>query len=366
MSGATVSGTSQAVSANASDVVGVAGVQFKLDGANLGAEDAMAPYSASWNTTTSTNGSHTLTALARNLLGLTTTSTPVTVTVANPLSAPTGLSATSPSATQVALSWTASQGAASYKVYRNGAQVGGTSTTTYLDTGLIGATTYSYAVSASDGTVDSAQSSAVLVTTPTGGTADAAIAEDFNYPDGALGNGWSGISTTPLPVVISGRASSNHANGPFAATKQPNINGAADWEIEFDATASLRIGGGGIEAGFANLANNTGYFVFIGNAVHIYRANADGSLFYMTNNGRPHEGSPGLQTNHIRFTHTAAGHMEVYLDGALWSSATDTQVTPGNAFVMNMYNLGSPNTFGEPNYDTSMDNLAVRDHISAP
>src|SRR2546425_3634164 len=37
-SGATVS-ASITVSANASDNVGVAGVQFKLDGANLGAED---------------------------------------------------------------------------------------------------------------------------------------------------------------------------------------------------------------------------------------------------------------------------------------------------------------------------------------
>ena len=34
--------------------MGVVGVQFKLDGANLGAEDTAAPYSVSWNTTTAT------------------------------------------------------------------------------------------------------------------------------------------------------------------------------------------------------------------------------------------------------------------------------------------------------------------------
>src|SRR5206468_3434769 len=56
-SGATVSGTFT-VTANASDNVGVAGVQFLLDGANLGAEDTAAPYSVSWSTTTATNGSH--------------------------------------------------------------------------------------------------------------------------------------------------------------------------------------------------------------------------------------------------------------------------------------------------------------------
>jgi hypothetical protein len=87
--GSTVSGTTT-VSANASDNVGVAGVQFKLDGANLGAENTTSPYSASWNTTTAGNGSHTLTAVARDAAGNQTTSASVTVTVSN--SAPTSSS----------------------------------------------------------------------------------------------------------------------------------------------------------------------------------------------------------------------------------------------------------------------------------
>jgi len=81
-SGATVSGTIN-VTANASDNQGVAGVQFKLDGANLGAEDTASPYAVSWNTTTASNGSHTLTAVARDSAGNSTTSSPVTVTVSN-------------------------------------------------------------------------------------------------------------------------------------------------------------------------------------------------------------------------------------------------------------------------------------------
>jgi hypothetical protein len=80
--GATVTGTTS-VTASASDNVGVVGVQFKLDGANLGAEDTSAPYSVSWNTTTAANGTHTLTAVARDAAGNTTTSTAVTVTVSN-------------------------------------------------------------------------------------------------------------------------------------------------------------------------------------------------------------------------------------------------------------------------------------------
>jgi hypothetical protein len=71
------------VSATASDNVGVVGVQFKLDGANLGAEDTTNPYSVSWNTTTATAGNHTLTAFARDAAGNSATSAARTVTVDN-------------------------------------------------------------------------------------------------------------------------------------------------------------------------------------------------------------------------------------------------------------------------------------------
>src|SRR6185295_14903534 len=72
-SGATVSGSAVPVPATAADNVGVAGVQFALDGSNLGGEDTAAPYSLSWNTTTASNGSHTLTAVARDAAGNRTT-----------------------------------------------------------------------------------------------------------------------------------------------------------------------------------------------------------------------------------------------------------------------------------------------------
>jgi hypothetical protein len=81
--GATVSGSSTTVSATASDNVGVVGVQFKLDGANLQAEDTSSPYQITWDTTTASNGSHTLTATARDAAGNTTTATSISVTVSN-------------------------------------------------------------------------------------------------------------------------------------------------------------------------------------------------------------------------------------------------------------------------------------------
>lgn len=85
--GDTVSGAQVQLQANAQDNRAVAGVQFRLDGLNLGAERTAAPYSLAWDTTQVANGSHTLDAVARDTAGLRTTSSPVTVTVNN--SAPT-------------------------------------------------------------------------------------------------------------------------------------------------------------------------------------------------------------------------------------------------------------------------------------
>ena len=61
----------------------VAGVQFKLNGANLGPEDTVAPYEVPWDTATTSNGLNTLTAVARDAGGLRSTSNPVCVTVSN-------------------------------------------------------------------------------------------------------------------------------------------------------------------------------------------------------------------------------------------------------------------------------------------
>src|SRR5262245_28232789 len=43
----------------------VAGVQFRLDGSNLGAEATGWPYAIPWDTRTATDGWHSLTAIAR-------------------------------------------------------------------------------------------------------------------------------------------------------------------------------------------------------------------------------------------------------------------------------------------------------------
>ncbi|MFZ2521901.1 MAG: PQQ-dependent sugar dehydrogenase [Minisyncoccia bacterium] len=78
----TISGT-VFVNANASDNIGVVGVQFLLDGNNLGTEDTSSPYSTSWNTATTTQGAHILTARARDVAGNVSTSSPININVNN-------------------------------------------------------------------------------------------------------------------------------------------------------------------------------------------------------------------------------------------------------------------------------------------
>lgn len=77
--GASVSGT-VAVSATASDDIGVDRVEFLLDGTLLGS-DASAPYSISWNSTTASTGNHTLQARAFDLADNVGTSAAVAVNV---------------------------------------------------------------------------------------------------------------------------------------------------------------------------------------------------------------------------------------------------------------------------------------------
>jgi hypothetical protein len=80
--GATVSGT-VTIGASATDNVGVAGVQFLLDGNLLGQEDTSAPYEVQCNTLPVAAGSHQLAARARDGAGNTAVSSTIVVTVDN-------------------------------------------------------------------------------------------------------------------------------------------------------------------------------------------------------------------------------------------------------------------------------------------
>ena len=84
--------------------------------------------------------------------------------------APSNLTATVVSTTQIDLSWSAVSEAVSYKVYRAGVLIASPTTTSYSDTGLSPETAYSYTVSAVNSLGgESFQSSAVSANTKSGG-----------------------------------------------------------------------------------------------------------------------------------------------------------------------------------------------------
>jgi hypothetical protein len=97
-----------AVSANASDNVGVAAVQFILDGAELGPPVTASPYLFSWSTTLVPDGQHILGALARDAAGNSATAV-VAVTVSNapPVIGPPAIGAAS--ANRADVLWTTDQ-----------------------------------------------------------------------------------------------------------------------------------------------------------------------------------------------------------------------------------------------------------------
>jgi Bacterial Ig domain/Right handed beta helix region/Protein of unknown function (DUF1565) len=103
--GATVSGSGISVLASASSSVGIAGVQFQLDGADIGPVFTNAPYGGAWNSTTVADGPHVFTAVATDTAGNQAASAPVTILVSNSVPAPTlpavSVAATTPNASRV-------------------------------------------------------------------------------------------------------------------------------------------------------------------------------------------------------------------------------------------------------------------------
>ncbi|HUC86818.1 MAG TPA: fibronectin type III domain-containing protein, partial [Candidatus Saccharimonadales bacterium] len=178
------------------------------------------PYTYSWNTTGVANGTHTLSAIAKDAAGNTGTATSVSVTVRNtvsdtqPPTVPQGLSATATSSAQVSLKWDASTdnvGVTEYKVYRNGSSTAlatitapTTSTVSYTDATVSADTAYSYQVTALDAAGNqSAKSTSVSVTTPK--------AADHTPP--SIPTGLHSTATTINSISLAWNASTDNTGG---------------------------------------------------------------------------------------------------------------------------------------------------------
>ncbi|HWM10432.1 MAG TPA: LamG-like jellyroll fold domain-containing protein, partial [Solirubrobacteraceae bacterium] len=80
--GGSLNGSVQ-VTATATDAIGVASVQFKLDGQDLGAADTSPPFAVSWDTAATPDGAHAITAVATDASGNAQTSGSVPIEVHN-------------------------------------------------------------------------------------------------------------------------------------------------------------------------------------------------------------------------------------------------------------------------------------------
>ncbi|HET7766805.1 MAG TPA: Ig-like domain-containing protein [Burkholderiales bacterium] len=219
--GATLSAT-VAVSASAADNVGVAGVQFRLDGANLGAEDASAPYSVSWNTATVGNGTHTLSAIARDAAGNRTTSAAVTVTVNNappPDTTPPTVSITAPA---------------------NGATVKGTVTLTASATDNVGVVGVQFL---GDGMALGAEDT----TAPYSVSIDTTATSNGSHILTAVARDAAGNRTTSAPVTVTVNNTVPDTTPPTVSITAPANGATVKGTVNLTANAADNVGVAGVQ-----------------------------------------------------------------------------------------------------------------------
>jgi hypothetical protein len=213
--GATVAGTSVPVTASASDNIAVTGVQFMVDGANIGSRVTSPPYQVSWDSTQVGNGSHVLTAQAFDGAGNSATSAGVSVTVANaPPPAISGVGATA-TTTAATVTWT---------------------------TDVASSSQVEYGTTASYGSSSALDSTAV--TSHSVGLSGLAAGTTYHYrvrsaaPGGALGTSGDQTFTTaiPPPPVISNVATSGI--GATSATVTWTTDTASDTTVQYGTTTA--------------------------------------------------------------------------------------------------------------------------------
>jgi YD repeat-containing protein len=165
-----VTGTSATASwTAATDNVAVAGYDYRL---NAGAWQSLGNILTTSLVNLTPAANYTFNVRARDgagNLGPASSRTFSTPDTAAP-TVPTNVSGTAPTSTTVILTWSASTdnvAVTGYKVFRGGAQIGTSATTSYTDNTVTGSTAYSYRVSAFDAIPNnSLQSAAANVTTP--------------------------------------------------------------------------------------------------------------------------------------------------------------------------------------------------------
>jgi len=268
-----------------------------------------------------------------------------------PPSVPTNLTTTAVSRSQINLSWTASTdnvGVAGYKIYRDGSQIGTSTTTSYSDTTCWGNTTYTYKVSAYDARGnESAQSAASVRTTPavtdivmdnnlavyvgswtSGTSATDKYGSDYFYGSTAATETRSATWTPPIDVSGYYTVYCWYPQGSNRATNAPYVvtwyNGSQTVEVNQQAngggwrtlvTGKVYMKGTSGSVKLHNGTGSTGYIVV-----------ADAVRFYMTSSDLT---PPSTPTN---LTATAVSTSQINLS---WTASTDNVGVTGYKIFRN-------------------------------
>jgi Bacterial Ig domain/Purple acid Phosphatase, N-terminal domain len=270
----TVSGSSVTLSATASDNIGVANVQFKVDGTNIGSAITSSPYTTTWNSTSTSNGTHTLYAVALNTSGLYATSS-VSVTVINP-PVISSISSGSPTNSSATITWATNENASSTVAYGTTTNYGSASSSPSFVTshsitlvGLSPSTTYHYQVQSSDSLGNFASSSDQTFTTSSSAPAATCgiSASPANITSGETSTlTWtsSNASSASLNQGIGSVATSSSQNvtPTITTTYTLSVNGSGgagtcNATVTINTWQQLPIGAGGFISGMDIAPDNT-------------------------------------------------------------------------------------------------------------
>ncbi|MFD8013182.1 chitinase [Streptomyces sp. NPDC058955] len=162
--------------------------------------------------------------------------------------APTGLTAGSPTATSVPLSWTAVPGATSYHVYRGATRIQTVTGTTATATGLTASTAYTFQVTAANSAGESPKSAPVTATTTSGGgnpggALPARALVGYLHASFANGSGYTRMADVPdswdvINLAFGEPTSVTSGDIRFSlcpATECPNVESVADFKAAIKA-----------------------------------------------------------------------------------------------------------------------------------
>jgi hypothetical protein len=278
-----------------------------------------------------------------------------------PPTAPTNLIATAQSASQINLSWTASTdnvGVTGYIVQRCSgsgcttfaqvASVSGTATT-YNDTGLVGSTSYSYRVEATDaaGNLSAFSNTASATTSASTGTPGLVAAYDFNTGSGTTVSDVSGNGNTGT-IVNAVWTTSGKYGGALS------FNGA-NAQVVINDSASLHLTTGvTLEAWVSSSVAPTGWQDVIYKAIDNYyleaassNGNKPGTGVLLTSSAEPLAyGTARLAANtwtHLAMTYDGTT-LKMYVNGTLINSTAQSGTITTSTGALQ---IGGDTTYGQ-------------------